>query len=206
MIRTEACRVILCSAAALFLSANVMAQSASASVATGEAPGLRAKAGDLEVRAKVVELDQSKRVTTLRKANGELVTLDIPADLKNFESVRVGDDVVLRYTAAAVVSLEPTSSKSGIRERTVSSSKVTSAAASGVLPSMAGRRTVDVLAVVSAINTKARTATLRGAKRTVTVDVPPEIDLKQIKVGDEVRATVVESAVLSVERPPEAKK
>ena len=74
--------------------------------------------------------------------------------------------------------------------------------AAGALPGTAGRRTVDLLAKVTAVNAKARTVTLRGATRTATLDVPPDVDLKAIKVGDDVRATIVEAAVLDVERPP----
>lgn len=72
----------------------------------------------------------------------------------------------------------------------------------GALPGTAAQRTVDVLAVVHALDRKARTATLRGAKRTVTVKVPDGIDLSKVKVGDEVRATMVEAVVLNVERAP----
>jgi hypothetical protein len=194
MIRAEAFRVVLCSCAALFLSANVMAQSAAVGVATGDAPGMRTKAADLEVRAKVVELDQKQRVATLRRASGELVTVDVPAEMKNFDAVRVGDDVVLRYSMASVIALEPTSSKSGIRERVVSSSVAT--AASGAMPSVAGRRTVEVLAVITALDRKARTATLRGPSRSITVDVPADMDV----------STVIESAVLSVQHTPATKK
>ncbi|MGY4828999.1 hypothetical protein ACVNIS_10515 [Sphaerotilaceae bacterium SBD11-9] len=196
MFRTRVFGAFVCSSV-LLLSAHAMAQGAAAAVAKADAPGVRAKAGDLVVKAKVVELDLAQRIITLRRPNGELQSFDVPAEVKNLEAVRVGDDLVLRYAVAAVASLEPTGGKSGIRERVVTSSSA--AAASGAAPGAAGRRRVDVLAVIQSIDKKNRKATLRGAKRTITVDVPADIDLKQVKVGDEVRATVIESAVLSFE-------
>ena len=78
-------------------------------------------------------------------------------------------------------------------------------APAGALPGTAGRRTVDVLAEITALDTKARTVTLRGATRTATLQVPPEVDMKALKVGDDVRAVIVEAAVLEIERPAAAK-
>jgi Cu/Ag efflux protein CusF len=59
---------------------------------------------------------------------------------------------------------------------------------------------VEVLAVIQALDRKAGTATLRGAKRTFSVEVPAGVDIKKLKVGDEVRAVFAEATVLSVER------
>ena len=69
------------------------------------------------------------------------------------------------------------------------------------MPGTAGRRTVDLLATITALNTKERTVTLRGAVRTTTLNVPPDVDMKGLKVGDDVHATIVEAAVLAVDRP-----
>jgi hypothetical protein len=68
------------------------------------------------------------------------------------------------------------------------------------MPGATVQRTVEVLAVVQALDRKARTATLRGAKRTVSVNVPEGIDISKIKVGDEVHAVMIEALVLNVER------
>jgi len=154
-------------------------------------------AGEVEIRAKVVELDMARRLATLKGPKGNVVTVEVPAEVKNFDQMRVGDDVVVRYAAAVVARLEP-ASKSGIRERVESTSAAT--AASGGMPGTAAQRTVEVLVVVQALDRKARTATLRGAKRTVSVNVPEGVDISKIKVGDEVRAVMIEALVLNVER------
>jgi hypothetical protein len=73
------------------------------------------------------------------------------------------------------------------------------------LPGVGAQRTVQVLAVIQAIDRTAGTVTLRGAKRTVTIAVPEGVDIRKLKVGDEVRAEMTEAIVLNVERVSAAK-
>jgi hypothetical protein len=195
--------IVLALACAAAVPSLAWAQGASVAAAAGKAPGARMAAGEVEIRARVVELDMARRLATLKGPKGNVVTLEVPAEVKNFDQVRLGDDVVVRYAAAVAARLEPAGSKSGIRERVESTSAAT--AASGGMPGSAAQRTVEVLVVVQALDRKARTATLRGAKRTVSVNVPEGIDISKIKVGDEVRAVMVEALVLNVERVAAAK-
>lgn len=184
------------------LPVATLAQSGTAAASSAQAPGVRMKAGEFEMRAKVVELDTARRTATLRGAKGKLVTVDVPADVKNFDQVRVGDDLVVRYIAAVAAKLEPAST-SGIRERVENTGAI--AAPAGALPGTAAARTVEVLAVIQALDRKAGAVTLRGVRRTVTVNVPAGVDIAKLKVGDEVRAVFVEAAVVSVERAPAVK-
>ena len=124
------------------------------------------------------------------------MTVQMPAEVKNFEQIRTGDDLVIRYATAVIASIEP-ASKSGIRQRV--ESVATASAPAGGMPGTATTHKVEVLAVVQALDRKARTATLRGATRTVKMTVPEGIDLTKVKVGDEVHATFVEAAVLGFE-------
>lgn len=190
---------VLLGASAMLLPAAGFAQGVTTTAVEGKATDGRMKAGEIEIRAKIVELDLKNRVAVLRGPKGNIVMVDIPADVKGLEQVRVGDDLVFRYAAAVVAKLEKVSRTGGIREKTEKTEQVNAPA--GALPGRAGARTVEVLAKVTAINAKARTVTLRGATRTATLDVPQDVDIKGLKVGDEVRATVIEAAVLNVERP-----
>lgn len=183
-------------ACALALPSAAWSQSAAVGVAAAKAPGVRAGAGEVEVRARVVEVDPLRRTTTLRGVKGNIVTVQVPAEVKNFEQIRAGDDLVIRYATAVIASIEP-ASRSGIRERV--ESVASASAPAGALPGTVTAHKVEVLAVVQAINRKARTATLRGATRTVKLTVPEGIDITKVKIGDEVRATFIEAAVLSFE-------
>jgi hypothetical protein len=190
-------KITLACGAALCLPGAAWAQSAAVGGVAAQGPGAALKAGEVEIRAKVVELDKARRLATLKGPKGNIVSVEVPAEVKNFDQINLGDDVVIRYAAALALRLEP-ASKSGIRERVESSSAAT--AASGAMPGTAAQRTVEVLVVVQALDRKARTATLRGAKRTAVVHLPEGVDVSKIKVGDEVRAVMVEALVLNVER------
>ena len=186
-------------ASALVLPVSVWAQSASVTTAAGAANSMRAAAGEVEVRARVVEIDYTARTATLRGPGGQVVTVAVPAEVKNFEQVRVGDMLKIRHTAAVAARLEPVQG-SGIRERIESGA--TSSAPAGSVPGVAGVRTVEVLATIQSIDRKARTVTLRGVHRTVKVQVPEGIDMTRVKTGDEVRAAVTEAVVVAIEPAP----
>ena len=192
---------LLAVAGALALPLGAWAQGASVAVAAASAPGARLNAGQIEVRARVVELDAAARTATLRGPRGNVTTVTVPAEVRNFDQVRVGDDLIVRYAMAIAARLEPASA-SGIRERV--ESNAAAAAPAGAAPGVAGARTVEVLAVIQSIDRKARTATLRGVHRTVKVAVPEGVDMTRVKTGDEVRAVVTEAAVLAVDPAPRA--
>ena len=189
---------LLLSAGALAIPVSGFAQSAAVGVVEGRSDHARLDAGELEVRAKIVELDLKSGIAVLQDPKGRIVMADVPADVKGMDQVRVGDDLVFRYAAAAMAKLEK-APHGGIRERTETTERINAAA--GALPGTAGRRTVDILATITALNAKERTVTLRGATRTDTLKVPPDVDMKGLKVGDDVRATIVEAALLAVDRP-----
>jgi hypothetical protein len=190
---------VLLITAALALPAAVLAQSAAVSGGTVQAPGLRAGGTELSVRARVVELDAAGRTATLRGPRGDVMTVAVPAEVA-IDRVRVGDMLLIRYAMAVAAVLEPAASRSGIRERVESQASGT--APSGAAPGVAGRRTVEVLAVIQTIDRKARTATLRGVHRTVRVAVPEGVDMSRVKIGDEVRAVFTEAAVIAIEPAP----
>jgi Cu/Ag efflux protein CusF len=189
-------RIAIVCALALGAPLAALAQSASVSTTTAKAPDVRMAGGDVQVRAKVIELDKAGRTATLKGPKGRVVTVNVPAEIKNFDQVQVGDELVVRYAAAVAAKLERVA-KTGIRERVETTGAVT--AASGAMPGTAAGRTVEVLAVIKEINKKEGSVTLRGATRTVTVRVPESVDIKKLKVGDEVHAMFVEAALLSVE-------
>jgi Cu/Ag efflux protein CusF len=190
---------LACALAAL-LALPAQAQPASSEVATlsASAKDARLKAGEAVVRAKVVEVDYANRTTTLRGPKGELLTVHVPADVKNFEQMRVGDELVLRYAVAVAARLEHVS-HSGIRERVESSSLA--GAPAGALPGVAAARTIEVLGEIRALDPKTGTIRLRGATRTFKLAVPADLDISKLKVGDEVRAVFTEAVAVNIERP-----
>ena len=194
---TRLSHIALACALTLALPLAATAQVAAVAV-SASAPGARLKAAEFEVRATVVEIDQATRSATLRGPKGEVQTVKVPAEMKNFAQVRVGDELVVRYVAAVAARLEKVES-TGIRERIESGSSAV--AASGAMPGVAVGHTVEVLATLKRIDVKTRTATLRGATRTLQVEVPESIDISKLKAGDQVRAVFTEAIAINVERP-----
>ncbi len=194
---TRLSRIALACALTLALPLAATAQVAAVGMAAS-APGARLKAGEVTVRATVVEVDQASRSATLRGPKGQMQTLTVPPEVRNFEQVRAGDELVVRFMAAVAARLEKVES-TGIRQRVESSSSAV--AASGALPGMATGRTVEVLAVLKSLDRKAGVVTLRGATRTFSLAVPDNIDISKLKVGDEVRAVFTEAIAINVERP-----
>jgi hypothetical protein len=159
---------------------------------------------EVSVSAKIVELDKANRTAVLKGPKGQLVPVNVSPEVKNLDQVQVGDQLTVRYVAALAALLEPVPKGSSGASRERVENTGAAKAASGGLPSGGAARTVEVVATVQALDPKARTATLRGPKRTVTLDLPPDIDLSKVKVGDDVRAVFIEAVAVSIERPASA--
>lgn len=61
----------------------------------------------LEARATVTQLDQATRLMTLRGPAGNEFTFEVDTAVRNLPQVKVGDEVVVTFTEALAVSVEP---------------------------------------------------------------------------------------------------
>ena len=191
---------LLLTAAVLAAPLAAIAQSApQAASVVAQAPGKMGEADALQIQGKVKAIDKKNRMVTLVGPQGNQLVIPAGDEVKNFDQIRIGDLVTITYVQALVVELK-TVENNGIRERRESVNKTS--APLGSKPSGTIEKTITVVANVVAINPKAQTVTLRGAKRTVEVGVnDPEL-LKKVKVGNQVEATYVEGIALSVVAAP----
>ena len=120
------------------------------------AAGLRV----LEVRAVVVGLDRAARSLDVKAANGRVTTLIAGDEVKNYDQIQLGDNVVARFMQA--LTLELKKGGSGIMERTDAKDAV--AAKPGERPGVAAARQIHVIANVVEVNKKTMTVTLKGPK------------------------------------------
>ena len=164
-------------------------------VVTSQAPGKIGEADAVQVQGKVKAINKKTREVTLVGPQGNQLVLPAGEEVKNFEQIRIGDLVTLTYVQALVVELKKVEN-SGIRERVESENRV--AAKPGEKPAGMIEKTIRVVANVVAVNPKAQTVTLRGAKRTVELAVKDPAMLKDVKVGNQVEATYIEAVVLVV--------
>lgn len=185
------------------LSSPVFAQSAAPAAAVttpAVASPIRVNINEVKTQAKIVELDMANRLAVLRTPKRQYITVRVPAEVHNFDQVKVGDDILISYTVAVAAQIEPAAKSSGIRETIVSSSH--SSAKPGEKPGMNSEHTIEVVALIQSIDRKAGTATLQGATRTVTISIPDTIDISKLKVGDEVHAVFHDAVVVAVEAAP----
>lgn len=188
---------------ALILSA--LAVPALAQPATGGGTVVASEAGKVAavsavaVSAQVVAIDPVARVVTLKTKKGKVVDVVAGDEVRNFDQIKLGDFVVVRYVEALTLELMKT--KSGIREMTETSDSAR--AQPGERPAAAAGRQVRVIADVTAVNKKAKTITLKGPKgNSVTLDVKNPDHFKVVKVGDQVEAVYTEAVAISVEPAP----
>jgi hypothetical protein len=71
----------------------------------GAKPGV-ADVGTRGVTAKVEAIDPQQRTVTLRGPQGNSVTLKVGEQVKQFDQVQVGDEVVVRHTEAVVIAVQ----------------------------------------------------------------------------------------------------
>jgi hypothetical protein len=163
---------------------------------TAAGQGVRAAGEEIEIRAKVMAVDYVGRTAVLKGPKGNMVTVDVPVEVRNFEQVKVGDELVARYARAVAAKLERVN-KTGARERveTMDSAR----AEPGAKPGMAVARKVEILATIQSVDVKKRQVTLRGAERVISLDVPSDINIKNLKKADDVRAAFFEAVMVTVE-------
>ncbi len=150
------------------------------------------------VVAVVEAIDLATRQVTLRGPQGNTETITVSEEVRNLPQVKVGDRVVVERFQGLAMALTPSSTS--IRKRVDTTTK--QRAALGQRPGGMVVKTVEVDATVQAVDRQARTVTLRGPKRTVTLEISKDVDLDKVKVGDQVHAIYQEALAVSV-RPAE---
>jgi len=191
--------VAACAALALGIAHAQQAPAPKAMEAKAVAPGKAAVTQAVEVRAIVVGIDKAARTVDLKGPKGRVVTLAVSDEVRNFDQVQLGDNLVVRYMRALTLELKKTGSQ--IMERSDKSDAVR--AQPGARPGGAAARQIHVMANVIAVNAKTKTVTLKGPKGNI-VDLVME-DPKQVamvKKGDQVEAVYTEAIAISVEPAP----
>jgi hypothetical protein len=177
-----------------------------ADVVVVKKPGQAKMAGVATITAKVLAIDAANRQLTLKGPRGNETVVTVSPDVKNFDQIKVGDDVVARYYEALSLTLVKDGKELVERKESADAYK----AKAGERPAAAVGRQVEVMADVTAVNPKTQKVTLRGPKQTVELKVADPEQFKLIKVGDQIKAVYQEAVALSVEpakaKAPPAKK
>ena len=166
----------------------------------GSAPGMAGAAQTVKVTATITAIDKATRDVTLKGPEGNLATVTAGPEVKNFDNLKVGDQVDMQYIEALTLELK----KGGglVVGRTEKADAV--GAKKGETPGGAVGRQVTIVADVVATDPAKQTITLKGPQRTVTMRVPDPEQFKRIAKGDQVEAKYTQAIAVAVD--PSAKK
>jgi len=169
-------------------------------------PGKASAVRGAEISAQVIGIDKATRTLTLKGPKGDAVDLVASAEVKNFDQIKVGDFIMVRYAEALTLELRKT--KGAVGEPSVREEAVR--AKPGERPAAAGAREVTAIATVTAVDPKKKTITLKGPRgNVVTLNVQNPDQFKVVRKGDQVEVTYTEALALSVEpaqKPAAARK
>jgi hypothetical protein len=180
--------VILLSSAAL-RAEDPAAQPAPAAAAAPEVavpPTPRVFGGvvaeSIHVTATVESIDYLTREIILKSDKGEREAMTLGDQVKRITDIHKGDTVEIVY-AESVSVLVAGVGTTPARDENVSVQR----AGSDQNPGAVVTKTTRILATIEALDYTARTATLKGPHKTVTINVGPEaVNFDKVKVGDSV--------------------
>jgi Cu/Ag efflux protein CusF len=195
-----AASAVLAIAIAIAVAFAGAAAAQSGAVVAGSAPGKAGIAETLKITGTIAAIDKATRDVTLKGPQGGEITVTAGPDVKNFDSLKVGDQVALQYVEALTLELK----KGGglVVQRTEAAAGA--AAKPGERPAGAVGRQVTIVADVVAVDAAKQMVTLRGPQRTVELRIRDAEQFKRIAKGDQVEATFTQAVALAVE--PAAKK
>ena len=163
---------------------------------TGKLPGGREVAGT-KLRGTVDAVDKEKGTVTVKGAKGRTVTLPV-RDKSKLDVINVGDPVIATYVEA--VAFQVRKAGSGAPSASVKEERATSKP--GETPAGAIAREVTVTTTIDAIDSKAKTVTIKGPEgNTETIKVKDPKNLEGVKVGDLVDITYTQALAVGLDKP-----
>ena len=176
--------VLLLSSASLVRAVEPAAAAAPAAQAAAPAPRLfgGVVADAVHAKATVENIDYLTREVVLKMESGELKSIVAGPEVQRLTEIHQGDTIEMVY-AESVVVLAGDAAGAPAREDSTQIQR----AGMDQKPGAVVVKTTRVLATVEALDFKARTATLKGPNRTVTINVPADaVNFEKVKVGDSV--------------------
>jgi hypothetical protein len=148
------------------------------------------------ITATVEGIDYDKRTVDLKGPRGNMVTLKVGPEAKNFKQIKTGDHVTAKYYRSTAILVrkpdEPPFAQGG---------SAVQLAAPGQKPGGVAVDTAEMTARVEDIDYKNRTVTLRGPQqKTVTLKVDKDVKrFNEVKKGDEIVVRHTEALAISVQ-------
>ena len=136
-------------------------------------------------------------VSLISDVLGRTVTLPV-RDKSKLDTINVGDTVIATYVEA--VAFQVRKAGSGAPSASVKEERTTSKP--GETPAGAFAREVTVTTTIDAIDSKAKTVTIKGPEgNTETIKVKDPKNLEGVKVGDLVDITYTQALAVGLDKP-----
>lgn len=147
--------------------------------------------------ATVQAIDRNKRTVTLERPDGTTVTYTIGKDVVNFDQIEVGDQVrATVIDALAVYVGKPGAAPSA------GAGEMIALAPRGARPGTVMARTVEITDRIEAVDRTDRTIKIQGVSgKPQTLKVGPDVNLDDLKKGDDVVIRATEALAIRVEKP-----
>lgn len=146
----------------------------------------------------VVGIDKESRTITLKNEAGDEWVFTAGPEVRNFDQIKRGDLVLMAYYSAFAIALGPKGS--GVKER--ASTLEVERAKAGEKPGMRITNSTFVEAEVKAVDKENRTVTVQGPEKALAFEVSKEVNLSEIKAGQEVEALYIQSYAVAVVPAP----
>ena len=150
------------------------------------------------IQATVEDIDLKDRIVTLKGEAGKLTKIKVGPAARNLDQVKKGDIVTVDYVQAVAIDIQKAE---GDLSSTVD--VVVERAAKGQMPAGVVTGTVTVKGLITAIDHKARTVTIKGPEgNEVTLKVGEQAKrFHEVKKGEEVVVVYTEALGISVTKP-----
>lgn len=190
-----AAMVVLLALGNLALPAVAAEPTAGGLAVVASEPGKAALTEAVEITAAVTAVDKATRLVTLKGPKGKFVHVVAGDEVKNFDQIKVGDMLVVRYMRALELELKK---GSGLRQH--SEKEAALRAKPGEKPAAGAARQVTIVADVIGVDAEKKTITLKGPKgRVVELEVHNPEHFKLVQKGDQVEAVYTEALALSLQ-------
>jgi len=187
-------------ASAVLASPLVQAQKApEAGGVVATAPGKGVAMQAAQASAKVESVDKATRAVTLKLANGETRTITAGPEVRNFDQIKVGDTLTIKYLQALALELK----KDG--KAVLGRSDVKSLERSDPGKKPGGMATREITAVTEVVNVdaKKKVVSVKNDKgEIIDLNIRDPEQLKLIKKGDQIQATYTEAVAIVMDPAP----
>jgi hypothetical protein len=152
-----------------------------------------------QVEATVVGIQKEKRLVSLRGPEGRMLTVEAGPEVRNFDQIQVGDQVIASYYEAVGFALV----KPGASDGASDAGLIAGRAKAGDRPAAAVGRFAKTTVTIESVDQKTYTVTFKGTDgltRAVPVATPEgRAFASKLRPGDQVEITYEEAVAISVE-------